>query len=715
MTRGFHLSSKIYSPGEIGKVIDSVKDQLETVSLNTKERFYNIPCSFDIETTSFFRTTGNDEEKEKVAIMYVWAFGIGGLVVIGRTWEEFTTMLSELSERLDLDRETRLLCYVHNLSFDFSFLHPWLKFSKVFAISNRKPVYALTTLGIEFRCSYLLSGQSLAKIGNDLRKYKISKLTGDLDYNLERHQETPLTEKELGYISHDVLVVMAYIQETIEREGDITKIPLTKTGYVRRFCRNACFYEEGKSHNKSVKRLEYLKIMSRLTVTKNEYHQLKRAFQGGFTHANPFYSGIVVENVTSFDFTSSYPAVMLSEKFPMGPAEKVGEMTETEFEKNLKLYCCLFDIQFINLQPKRNQDSYISISRCRNVDTAIVNNGRVVSAKSLVTTITEQDFTIIEAFYTWDHIRVFNFKRYKKDYLPTDFVKAIIKLYKDKTTLKNVPGKEIDYLLSKEMLNSCYGMCVTDIVRDEYGYNYDTHQWNDPNEPDYYTAIRKYNYSKSRFLFYPWGVWVTAYARRNLFTGIVECGMDYIYSDTDSIKITNAENHLPYIRKYNDWVTYKLRKAMEYHGIPYEDIEPMTVKGEKKPLGVWDFDGEYSRFKTLGAKRYLVEEKKTGEIILTVSGLNKQTAVSYMKKLQGPVKNGLFDWFKNGLYIPPGYTGKQTHTYIDTPKEGHLTDYTGRTAHYYERSGVHLGPADYSLGLAREYIDYILGLREIDI
>lgn len=715
MTRGLHLSSKIYSPGEIGKVIDSVKDQLETVSLNTKERFYNIPCSFDIETTSFFRTTGNDEELEKVAIMYVWAFGIGGLVVIGRTWEEFTTMLSEVSKRLDLDRETRLLCYVHNLSFDFSFLHPWLKFSKIFAISNRKPVYALTTLGIEFRCSYLLSGKSLEKLGNDLRKYKIAKLTGDLDYNLERHQETPLTEKEIAYISHDVLVVMAYIQETIEREGDITKIPLTKTGYVRRFCRNACFYEEGKPHNRSVKRLEYLKIMSRLMVTKNEYHQLKRAFQGGFTHANPFYSGIVVENVTSFDFTSSYPAVMLSEKFPMGPAEKVGKMTEQEFKKNLKLYCCLFDIQFINLQPKRYQDSYISISRCRNVDTAIVNNGRVVSAKSLVTTITEQDFTIIESFYTWDNIRVFNFKRYKKDYLPTDFVKAIIKLYKDKTTLKNVPGKEIDYMLAKEMLNSCYGMCVTDIVRDMYEYNYESHQWKDPTEPDYYTAIRKYNYSKSRFLFYPWGVWVTAYARRNLFTGIVECGMDYVYSDTDSIKIMNAEKHLPYIRKYNDWVTSKLRKAMEYHGIPYEDIEPLTVKGEKKPLGVWDFDGEYSRFKTLGAKRYLVEEKETGEIIMTVSGLNKQTAVGYMKKLQGPVKNGLFDWFKNGLYIPPGYTGKQTHTYIDTPKEGYLKDYTGRTAHYYERSGVHLGPADYRLGLAREYIDYILGLREIDI
>ena len=34
-------------------------------------------------------------------------------------------------------------------------------------------------------------------------------------------------------------------------------------------------------------------------------------------------------------------------------------------------------------------------------------------------------------------------------------------------------------------------------------------------------------------------------------------------------------------------------------------ISPKTIKGETKTLGVWDFDGFYTDFKTLGAKRYI--------------------------------------------------------------------------------------------------------------
>lgn len=233
--------NSIYKPTDISVILQSISDQLCIVSTNKKERYYNIPCSFDIETTSFFRTNGN--EPEKVSIMYVWAFGICDKVIMGRTWDELVTMLNTISELLNLSRDLRLICYVHNLAFDFSFFHPWLEFTKVFAISSRKPVYALTTLGIEFRCSYLLSGKSLEKLGSDLRKYKVQKMVGDLDYNLVRHQKTALSKKEMGYISNDVRVVMAYIRETIEREGDnIANIPLTKTGYVRRYCRNSCFF-----------------------------------------------------------------------------------------------------------------------------------------------------------------------------------------------------------------------------------------------------------------------------------------------------------------------------------------------------------------------------------------------------------------------------------------------------------------------------------------
>ena len=126
-------------------------------------------------------------------------------------------------------------------------------------------------------------------------------------------------------------------------------------------------------------------------------------------------------------------------------------------------------------------------------------------------------------------MRIRNFRRYKKGYLPTAFVKSILTLYKDKTELKGVDGKEIEYLASKELLNACYGMSVTDICRQENAFDIENNEWIKENPPiDYEKDLDKYNHNKQRFLSYAWGVWVTAYARRNLWSGILEFKQHYL-------------------------------------------------------------------------------------------------------------------------------------------------------------------------------------------
>lgn len=713
--QNFLNCNTIFKPAEIDRVIEMAQSEFSEMTTNKKIKYIDVPAAFDIETSSFFRSTG--KEKEKVAIMYEWTFGLGGLVIIGRTWDEFTAMIETIIDRLHLSEKRRLIVYIHNESFEFQFMRKWFVWDKVFSIDVRKPVYAVTG-GIEFRCSYILSGYSLSNIGKQLKLFDIRKKDGDLDYNKIRHSETPLTETEMGYCANDAKVVMAYIAERMGIDGGITRIPLTKTGYVRNFCRESCFYDPDIPKKKSYKRRNYMELMRGLTLTGSEYKQLKRAFQGGFTHANPFYSGKLLHDVASFDFTSSYPCVMLAEKFPISSAELVEIHDKTEFERNIKLYCCLFDVEICGLESVILYDNYISISRCWGVKKPIVDNGRIVSAEHLFTTITEQDYYIIKKFYKWKSFKVANFRRYKKGYLPTDFVKSILKLYRDKTTLKGVSGKETEYAKSKEMLNSCYGMAVTDPLRPEIIYDND---WREPREPEIDTAIDDYNNSKSRFLFYPWGVWVTAYARRNLFTGICEFGNDYIYSDTDSIKVLNARRHMAYINRYNENIRIRLLCAMKYHGIPETEIEPETMDGIKKCLGVWDFDGHYSDFKTLGAKRYIVRysndvrnsDKNKGRHELTVSGLNKKVCLPWMLEKFG--ETGIFEAFSDSLYVPPEYTGKNTHTYIDDERTGIVTDYLGNTARYRELSGVHLGPADYSLSISQEYADYLMQVNEIEI
>lgn len=672
-------------------MLPKIFENAETINTVKKVRYYNIPMAFDIEATSFI-----SEYSEKTAIMYVWTLGINGFCFIGRTWEEFILTIETLSEYLHLSVDNRIVIYIHNLSYEFQFIKGYFNWIKVFSLDVRKPVYAVNDLGVEFRCSYILSGYSLARLGKHLNTYRVEKLEGYLDYSLMRHNKTELTDRELSYCINDVLVVMAYIQERIERDGDITKIPLTKTGYVRRYCKHECL-GRGKHKNR-----QYISTIKTLTLEPDEYRQLKRAFQGGFTHANAFYSGKVLKDVASFDFTSSYPTVMIAEKFPMSKGELVEVKDEETFRRNIRLYCCLFDVEIIGLESEILYENYLSFSRCWGVRNATLNNGRVVRADKLYTTITEQDFMIIQKFYTWESFKVANFRRYKKAYLPTEFVKSILKLYQDKTQLKGVEGQEIEYLASKEMLNSCYGMAVTDICRDEIIYVDD---W-EREKVNVEKSVDSYNRSFGRFLFYPWGVWVTAYARRNLFTGILESGVDYVYSDTDSIKILNSEAHIDYIRKYNEMIIQKLQAAMIWHGLDPDSISAKTVKGVSKPLGVWDYEGTYDNFKTLGAKRYLTE--KDGEYNLTVAGLSKVEGVNYLKKFDNP-----FDVFNDSLYIPSEFTGKNIHTYIDEPRKGVLTDYKGVVSEYSEKSSVHLESAEYSLSIGAEYANYLLSISNV--
>lgn len=673
-----------------------------TIKNNKGITYINIESAFDIETTSVIY------QENKAAFMYVWQFGLGkdSPVIYGRTWEEFTNFINRVSDSLNLNSKTRLVIYVHNLGYEFQFMRELFEWNSVFAINERKPVKCLTTGGIEFRDSYILSGYSLANTAKNLTTYKIEKLTGDLDYSKVRHEETELTDEELKYCENDILVILYYIREQIEQYGDINKIPLTNTGRVRTFVKNNCYFTS-KSHKKSSKGKfkRYSSIMRDLTLDKQTYIQLKRAFMGGFTHSNPLLTNDVLTNVDSVDLTSSYPTVMLSDKFPMSRPRPLKITTLKELKESFKKYCVLFDVKFTGLKNKIGYESYLSESKCYNKVKPVITNGRIYEADELITSITDVDFSIIEQVYSWDSISISNVQGFVKNYLPKPIIESILELYEKKTTLKDVDGYEVEYLLSKGMLNSVYGMCVTDFVKDEHTF---TDDWIcNPASID--EKIEDYNKSKNRFLYYPWGIWVTAYARRNLWMLILNVGDDYIYSDTDSVKMLNYNNHTKFINYYNDWVTTKLETMMKSYNLEVSRLTPETVKGVKKPLGVWDYEGHYTKFKTLGAKRYLIEENN--KYHLTVAGLSKKNGMDYMIEQCEGDSEKIFSMFNDDLHIPSSNTGKMTHTYIDTEYDLMITDCSGKQKHVNVKSGIHLGNCDFTLSITKQYTQFINMLK----
>lgn len=682
--------------------VEDILTNVEFLQVGKKHKDYisNVASVFDIESSSFYIG------EEKQCCMYAWVFGINGKCIRGRTWEEFEDVLNRCTEYYNLSINKRLIVYVHNLAYEFQFIKHRFEWHDIFSLDTRKPLYAITKTGIEFRCSYLLSGLSLKVVGENLLKYKVQKMVGDLDYNLIRHSKTPLTDKEWGYILNDGLVVMAFIQEEIERLGTIKKLPYTKTGYVRDLCKENCL--------NCVNVYNYRKIIKRLTMTSLEYKQLRHAYSGGFTHANHCKVGKTNYDVSSFDFTSSYPAVMLSEKYPMSKAHYVAIKSKEEFEKYINHYCCMFDLILENVEAIVNYEHYISRSRCIEIEDYWLDNGRVISANKLRIVVTEQDYLIIKKMYRWRKMTIANFRYYYKDYLPKEIITTILDLYKAKTTLKGVEGKEAEYLSSKGMINSVYGMCVTDPCKDLSLYEEGRGWFTEKNDLE--AMIEKYNNSYNRTLYYPWGVWVTAYARRNLFSGIFEFQDDYIYSDTDSLKVFNRLKHMDYINEYNKNIKEKINACLKHYNLPLEMACPKTIKGVEKPLGVWDFEGDYTRFKTLGAKRYIYE--KDGEIHLTISGVKKSSGEKYLKQ-KYKTNDKIFKHFEEDLLFPSEYitdegesecaSGKLCHTYLDNHMCNYVTDYQGTTAIYNEYSGVHMEATSYEMSLDEIFKMYILG------
>ena len=756
--QGYKNYDHYFTFSQLEEFFDEVASIPISLCKVSSKEYINVPCSLDIETSSTYI------DGSKFATMYLWGFGFNGSSIVGRTWNELLELLSRLGSALGIGERRILTIYIQNLGYEFQWIRKRLKWAadesgnrKVFAMKERRPIYAVTDAGIEFKCSYFLSNYSLAYIGAELlKKYPVQKAVGDLDYSLVRHSDTPISAIEMWYQVKDVQVVMSYIQEKIENDGDITEIPLTNTGYVRKYCRGWCFTNDEKNPAmiKKVK-AKYHQQMKGLSIkSEREYDQLKAAFGGGFTHAGAKYSGKVVDNVFSKDEASAYPGAMVSDYFPMGAGIFIGDVTLEKLQFYLKYYCCLFTVTLFDVYPSFIYENYISLSHCSEISPDYVtNNGRVASADYLTTTVTELDWDIISKTYDcdWERTVIHGLRIYHRDYLPKPFILSILNLYKSKTSLKGVEGRETEYMVSKNMINAAYGMAVTAIVRSEI--TYDSLDWG-TEKPNKIEQLVDYNKNYNRFLFYPWGVWVTAHARHNLWDAILELGKDYVYSDTDSVKYINPENHKEFFNRYNINMRIKLLKMCNRYCIPFSMCEPLTKKGEKKLIGVWEDDGSYAKFKTIGAKRYIYEYN-SGEINFTISGVNKHYGVPYLlhrftertskedydlfklayspdsrlfeeskealNKLREMHKNGLvnydqiFENFNEGLYFPPEATGKQTITYIDKPTIATVTDYLGNRKVCMEWSSIHMEPQDYSMSRSQEYLDFLFGFSDASI
>ena len=624
-------------------------------------------ATFDIETSSI------NKGDEHIGFMYHWQMCINGTIVFGRHWQTLIFFLNKLINFAFLSSENRMVIYVHNLSFEFQFIYNFFNFTSVFATDNHKVIKASNDF-FEFRCTYMLSNMNLAKFIENAPNANHIKAEDDLDYHVIRTCETSLSELEKGYCYNDVLGLYEAVTDKL-KEFTIDKIPLTSTGYVRHDCRNAMRKNKDNRKNFLKNALDF-----------KQFELLRRTYRGGNTASNRYMTDTIIENVDSYDISSSYPFVMVAFKYPT----KFIEYSIDSIDEIIKDHEHAFigDFTFKGIKLKKEVPiPYIPSAKCHGIADPLIYNGRVLEADFLTISLTEIDLQIILKQYVYDEIYINNSYRARKDYLPDELISQLFHYFENKSKLKNIKEKYYEYMKNKNKLNSIYGMCVTSPIQNEWLFKDGEFIENTENQIE---KLEKFYKSRNNFLSYQWGVYVSAYARMQLQKAIDLIGMDLVYCDTDSVKFIG--DHEKQIENLNKQIFEECAKNKRIHSI--------NIDGKIFSMGQYDKEESYDRFITLGAKKYAYEQK--GKLGVTVSGLSKSKAPEALKS-----KGGL-EVFKEGTIFNEAESGRTVAYYNnETP---HFIEVNG--SRFLTASNIAICDTTYTLGMTDLMKSILLSLNE---
>lgn len=618
------------------------------------------------------------EDYRPGALPYIWMMGIKSYVIYGRELKEIWEILKYIRERAQ-DAEVHI--WVHNLSFEYQYLREIIPFEDKFFTDARQPLFAMYD-NFTFRCSYRLTNLSLAKWGEN---NGIKKRVGDLDYFKMYTPKTKLTDEEMGYCKADIDIMRVGIGKYLEEYGHIYRIPYTQTGIVRRDIKAVDRKIEG-----FIQEVAYCQPKNM-----EEWKVQHCAYSGGLTLVNPAYCGKTLHNIISFDRKSAYPACMLY-KFPNSPFVKTNIPVRWDDGNHHICLVCFHNLKArYNVTPLSSSKRVMISGAVYGKDNEKHNNGKIISADKFALYITEADYTYISAFYTWDRMDIISHWFATSDYMPKDIVEYMLQLYADKTLLKN--GDPVIYLRKKEKLNSIYGMAASMLVHNEVeemeNYTYFVRKKTDEEGQEELASLQSKPYKN--VLPYSWGLYITAFQRRDLMMMALKAGIDKLaYTDTDSLKGWYDESVRAVFEEENARRIAWTKERCAAQGIDYNLTCPKTPEGVPQYLGTWENDENYFECKFMGAKRYAYKKEKDGQIYITIAGVPKQAR--RVLKSVGSLRDGLtFDIF---------HSHKNMITYLDgdNPMVKFPDGYEVTNT-----CAANIRPTTYKLTLEREFKDLI--------
>lgn len=741
------------------------KDEINSTYVN------RCALAFDIETYTV--------PENRHAYMYIWQFLINETVIIGRTWAEFLELLDIIRRELclglvvskDYSRCTAYECYIWiaNINYEFNFIKHYLNTESIFA-KGPTDLISFVTNHMVFRDALVLSGGGLKDIPATYNTPTL-KCVGDLDYTMPRNSLTQLTPQELQYCINDVVILGEFwnylLLTYVDQHCDI---PSTRTGVLRDCVKSLAkqwVADAGKYYDKQWNRVKAIVELIPETYEESLEND-KYLFRGGYTHANYKNAGRLLKNcnINGWDFTSSYPAVMLQEQYPMSKFEADPSLDTVAkvIARSDSGYAVKAWYKFRNITAKGSH-SLESLSKtkeyidgcCKSVSAfqekynGVIDNGRILYADEITVMLTDVDLRNYLDVYEWDgepEIWDAAVSLYRP--LPSYLLDAVIFFYTQKADLKKRgldedPAYKGTYQTAKGTVNAGYGMCSQKVNLEDYYLNDDciiecdeikdlpSTVLNDM----YLTAVIGSKWEEilscsgrprlPKTVLSPyWGTWITAYARRNLIHEVVKLEDDDIYCDTDSVYTEETDKHTDVFMAYNikarqknkvwvDRVNQKRGFDRKYYDTLSEADKDRYLNDKNGVLyelfeDLGEFDkinklGDYSEFKCLGAKRYL----KTGP------KKNKKTGEIEIKTestIAGLPKSALLDYCKaKGLDPYEVFTDdmvipacKNGHVYNEFPHSDVITDDQGHSVLMHEESSVGIFSIDFSMSLTDDYL-----------
>lgn len=684
--------------------------------MTQKKRYSPNIILLDIETS---RIIGDDNQPHVIPYL----IGVGATTYrkikegdITMEYHPFRTnfQVMEYLEKLNNETSDNVLCYIHNLSYEFSWLKTayyefyqsddWfdydekgiLETSAFMADTPRKPFKMVfkNLHKIEFRCSYKLTNKSIRTIGENVGLPKLEKSD---NYHSTYTPYSLLPKDELKYNKRDLELIVMGINNMIF-QGDGYK-PRNATELASVY--SSTSYTKKCVNKKLGKNAWYMaqKYSTLKPRTIEQYTIIDKSYVGGYVHSNYLYNGIVLYNVHSFDLTSAYPSEMTSKKFPtrIYSSDWMTYIKMTRIEK----VGFISKFRFRNVRSKIDM-SYIPSSKCTSIAKGtVLNNGKIYYSEEIEIFINDIQLYLIQEMYDIEEIQVDNnnflllthWQELPQPYIDciNDYANNKTELKKELSTMKETDDMynyiELEYGKSKNILNGLYGTHGMRYLRPlitRHGKQLK------PDSSKFDETIKRV---KNKYFDMIIASLITTYTHMTLYSGIkeiIEEGGTILYCDTDSIKFLYDGDVNLLLKRINDKI-----KPTNANGLDFN---------EKYGFCSFDYEKTYTRFKYLGAKKYTWEHG--GYIGVTVAGVPKRFE-TYLNK-NNELKAKWFETFDEGYIFKAQITNKLSSDYSHE-----LEQFTYRNHTYHDM--VHLVDCDYELSNSLKTLDDIKEMESEDL